>query len=63
MHNAFEGGMRMFYVYCRHMASGREDFSGMYETAKEAIEHITGLYNMDRNLKQLGEYYYFMKQH
>ena len=53
----------MFYVYSRHISSKREDFCGMYETAKEAIERITGLYNMDRNLKQLGEYYYFMKQH
>lgn len=53
----------MFYVYCRHMASGREDFSGMYETAKEAIFKITSLYNMDKNINRLGEYYYFMKRH
>jgi len=53
----------MFYVYCRHMASGREDFCGMYETANEAIFKITSLYNMDKNINQLGEYYYFMKRH
>ena len=53
----------MFYVYCRNMASGREDFCGMYDTAKEAIFKITSLYNTDKNINQLGEYYYFMRRH
>lgn len=53
----------MFYIYCRCIASGREDYCGMYETAKEAIERITGLYNMDKNTHNLWEYYYFMKKH
>lgn len=52
-----------YYVYLRHLNSGREDSCGIYETAKEAIERIRHLYNLDRTLNQLGEYYYFMKAH
>ena len=30
----------MWYVYYRHLSSGREDFVGVYDTAKEAVHKI-----------------------
>ena len=63
----------MFYVYCKHIKTGKEDFINCYETAQQAIEKIASNYNIDKNINQLiedagfergyeGEYYYFMKQ-
>lgn len=52
----------MIYVYCRNIKSGREDFSGSYATWADAINRIKQLYNMDANMKTLGEYYYFAKE-
>ena len=52
-----------YYVYCRNIATGIDADCGIFVNAKEAIECITGLYNMDRNLNQLGEYYYYMRLH
>ena len=54
--------MRMFYVYCQYIKTGKEDFINCYETAQQAIEKIASNYNIDKNTNQLGEYYYFMKQ-
>ena len=53
----------MWYVYSRHLSSGREYSCGIYDTAKEAVERIRFLYNNDKDLRCLGEYYYFMKRH
>lgn len=53
----------MYYVYSKHIASGREDYCGMYEKAEDAIRKIASNYSIDKNLRQLGEYYYFMKRH
>ena len=54
----------MFYVYSYSIKTGRTDaVNRTYETAKEAIEHIRLCYNIDKDLHQLGEYYYFMKEH
>jgi hypothetical protein len=54
----------MWYVYCRHIKSGREDcVNRIYDTAEEAIKHIALCYRTDKDLHQLGEYYYFMKRH
>ena len=53
----------MWYVYCRYVKSGREDcVNRTFETAEEAIKHIALCYATDKNLHQLGEYYYFMKE-
>ena len=52
----------MFYVYCKYVKTGKEDFINSYETAQQAIEKIASNYNIDKNINQLGEYYYFMKQ-
>ena len=54
----------MWYVYSREVKSGKEQFVWMpFETAAAAIKHIAKCYEIDRDLRQLGEYYYFMKQH
>lgn len=53
----------MWYVYYTHITTGKQEYVGSYDTAKGAIERIRSLYNLDRTLNQLGEYYYFMKQH
>jgi len=53
----------MFYVYCKHIKTGKEEFVNCYQTAQEAIEKIASNYNIDKRIFQLGEYYYFMKQH
>ena len=54
----------MWYVYCRHLSSGRDDcVNKIFETAADAVKHIAKCYDIDRDLHQLGNYYYFMKQH
>lgn len=53
----------MWYVYSRKVSTGREEFHGMYDTAGEAIKRIYELYSIDKSMKALGEYYYFMKEH
>lgn len=52
----------MIYVYGRHK-SGNEFCSSVFETWEEAITKIRALYNLDKELNQLGEYYYFAKEH
>lgn len=57
-------GNDMWYVYCRHIKSGREEcVNRIYDTAEDAIRHIALCYRTDKDLNQLGEYYYFMKRH
>ena len=53
----------MFYVYCRHIDSGREDFCGKYETMKQAQEKIRICIKADENNAAKDEYYYFIKEH
>lgn len=53
----------MFYVYSRHIKSGLEEcVNRIYDNAADAVKHIALCYSIDRDLHQLGEYYYFMKQ-
>jgi hypothetical protein len=52
----------MFYVYSKHIKTGKEEFVNCYQTAQEAIEKIASNYNIDKRTFQFGEYYYFMKQ-
>lgn len=53
----------MWYVYLKHIISGREDFVGVYDTAKEAVHRIAQCYQIDKGSCQEDEYYYFMKRH
>lgn len=53
----------MYYVYSKHIKSGKELFCGVYDNAEDAIKKIARNYSVDKTLKQLGEYYYFMKRH
>jgi len=53
----------MWYVYSLHIKSGKQEcVNRVYDTAEEAIQHIRLCYNTDKDLRQLGEYYYFLKQ-
>lgn len=54
--------MREYYVYCRHIKSGREDLCCIKDSWKEAIAATALRYNSDKNSGQLGEYYYFVKE-
>ena len=57
-------GINMWYVYSRSIKSGKEQCVNMvFESPKAAILHIARCYRIDKDLNQLGEYYYFMKQH
>lgn len=54
----------MWYVYYREVKSGKESFvQKPFETAEAAIKHIAKCYAIDKDLNQLGNYYYFMKRH
>lgn len=54
----------MWYVYVMHLSTGREDcVNTTFDTAKAAIKHIWKCYAIDKDLGQLGEYYYFIKKH
>lgn len=54
----------MWYVYMKHIDSGRDSFIGVYNTAKEAVHMIAQCYLIDgRNKAMEDEYYYFMKRH
>ena len=53
----------MYYVYCKHTTTEREQYVNSYDTVQAAIEKIAQCYNIDKGCCQLGEYYYFMKQH
>lgn len=52
----------MWYVYYRHMPSGKEDLVGVYYTTEDAIHKITQCYLIDKNSSCDGEYYYFMRK-
>lgn len=50
----------MFYVYSKYIKTGREDFIRTYDNAEDAVRKIASNYKIDKELGQLGEYYYFM---
>ena len=52
----------MYYVYAEFVKTGKQDFVNCYETAQQAIEKISSNYQIDKNINQLGVYYYFMKK-
>lgn len=53
----------MFYVYARHINTGRESYVGAYDTEKEAVHKIANCYRIDAKNYQEDEYYYFLKKH
>lgn len=53
----------MWYVYSKHLDTGREDYVGCYDTAKEAVHKIASCYAIDKTHCMEDEYYYFMKRH
>ena len=53
----------MFYVYSLHIKSGKtECVQRTFATAEDAIRHIAYCYSADKEIRQLGEYYYFMRE-
>lgn len=50
----------MFYVYAKYIKTGKEDFIHTYDSAEDAIHKIANNYKIDKEIGQLGEYYYFM---
>ena len=50
----------MYYVYSKHLKTGKDDFINAYDNPEDAIRKIASNYKIDANLSQLGEYYYFM---
>ncbi len=53
----------MWYVYSLHIKSGKQDcVNRIFDSAQDAVKHIAKCYDIDRDLRQLGEYYYFMRQ-
>ena len=55
-----KGEIKMFYVYSKYIKTGREDFIRTYDNVEDAIRKIANNYKIDKDLCQLGEYYYFM---
>lgn len=52
----------MFYVYSRHLKTGKENYINVYDTEQEAVNKIAQCYRIDAKTCQQDEYYYFMKQ-
>jgi hypothetical protein len=53
----------MVCVYCRNIKSGRESTAKVCDDWESAIAHIRLCYNVDKDLHQDGEYYYFAREH
>lgn len=53
----------MYYVYCRYVKTGREDYINCYDTESDAAHKIAACIKIDWSLGQQGEYYYFIKKH
>lgn len=52
----------MYYVYCQYVKTGKtECVNRTFDSPHDAIKHIAKCYDIDRELNQLGEYYYFMR--
>lgn len=54
----------MWYVYARNIKSGIDEcVNKTFDSAASAIRHIALCYSIDKDSRQLGNYYYFMKWH
>lgn len=52
----------MWYVYLKNLKTEQEVFIQAYDNAEDAIRKIASNYRIDKELGQIGEYYYFMKK-
>lgn len=53
----------MWYVYCVFIDNGKtECVNRTFDTARDAVKHIARCYDIDRDLGQLGNYYYYMRR-
>lgn len=52
----------IFYVYSRHIPTGKERYIDQFETERAAVIHIAKCYRIDAEIGQTGEYYYFIKK-
>ena len=51
----------MFYVYCEK-ANHQQDYLNVFDTREQAIKFMYKCYKIDDPVN-IGEYYYFMKEH
>ena len=54
-------GKKMYRVYSKYIKSGKVEYINVFDSAEDAIRHIYKCYRIDGDLRQLGEYYYFIK--
>ena len=52
----------MVYVYQRYIKTGQDSFINVYDSWEDALKHIRKCYNIDKDLNQLGMYYYHAKE-
>ena len=51
----------MYSVYSRYVKTGKINHVNVFDNELDAINHIAKCYRIDKELGQLGEYYYFIK--
>ena len=51
----------MYRVYSRYVKTGKVNYLNVFYSELDAINHIAKCYRIDKELGQLGEYYYFVK--
>lgn len=49
-----------YYVYCEYIKNRKTDFCMLFDKEEDAVKHIAKCYTIDKNLGQLGEYYYYI---
>lgn len=52
---------KMYRVYSRYVKTGKINYLNVFDSELDAINHIAKCYRIDKELGQLGEYYYFVK--
>lgn len=53
----------LYFVYSRHIDSGKEYLVGKFNYEKEAVRKIAQCYEIDKDFSAEGEFYYFIKTH
>lgn len=53
----------MYYIYSKHVTTGREEFVDVKDTLKEAVTKIRCCMQIDAGTAQKDCYYYFVKVH
>lgn len=52
----------MYYVYSKHIPTGKVNYLNQFETETAAVCHVAKCYRVDSYIRQTGEYYYFIKE-